>query len=191
MISICGSGGFALSAMQVDTRIKAAATTSMYDISYSKRKGKTKQQLQELKEKYSKQRWIDIKQGYPEYHPSFPLEPADHVPEDMDEGTAIWFKFYGVKRGHHPHARGEFTTTSNLAFMNFSLLYHLDEISPRPILFIVGENAHSKHYSEVAYEKALQPKEFYEVKGADHIDLYDNVNLIPFDKLESFFKENL
>lgn len=191
VIGICGSAGFGLSAAQVDTRIKAIATTSMYDISYSKRKNKTKEELQMIKEKLSQQRWIDMENGYPEYNPSFPLKPADKVPDDMDEGAAIWFKFYGVKRGHHPHARGEFTTTSHLSFMNFNLLDYIDEISPRPILFIVGDKAHSKGYSQVAYEKALQPKEFYVVDGADHIDLYDNVELIPFDKLESFFKENL
>ena len=191
VIGICGSAGFALSAAQVDTRIKAIATTSMYDISYSKRKNKTKEQLQEIKEKLSRQRWQDVENGFPHYAPSFPIVASDKVPEDMDEGSALWYKFYGVKRGHHPHARGEFTTTSSLAFMNFNLLDYIDEISPRPILFIVGENAHSKNYSEVAYQKALQPKEMYTVEGADHIDLYDNVNAIPFDKLEQFFKENL
>lgn len=191
VIGICGSAGFALSAAQVDTRIKAIVTTSMYDISYSKRKNKTKEQLQKIKEELSNQRWLDAQNKFPQYKPSFPVVASETIPEDLDEGSALWYKFYGVKRGHHPHARGEFTTTSNLAFMNFNLLDYIDEISPRPILFIIGENAHSKSYSEVAYKKALQPKEIYTVKNADHIDLYDNVKLIPFDKIESFFKENL
>lgn len=193
VIGICGSGGFGLSAAQVDTRIKAIATTSMYDISFSTR-GKdqmSSSQLQEMKERLSLQRWEDAKNGYPQYVPSFPLVADEKVPEDMPEAAAIWYEFYGVKRGHHPHARGGFTSTSELAFLNFRLLDFIDEISPRPILFIVGDQAHSKYYSEYAYKQAKQPKELYVVEGANHIDLYDRVDKIPFDKLEEFFKENL
>lgn len=191
VIGICGSGGFALSAAQVDTRIKAIATASMYDISYSKRKNKTMEELEVVKEKLSIQRWADYENGYPEYIPSFPEVPLSEIPADISEGEKIWFQFYGVKRGHHPNARGEFTTTSSLSFMNFRLLEDIHEISPRPILFIVGEKAHSKEYSEIAYHKAKNPKEMYIVEGANHIDLYDNVQLIPFHKLEEFFKEYL
>lgn len=193
IIGICGSGGFALSAAQVDTRIKAVATTSMYDISFSTR-GKDRmeaQALQELKERISMQRWEDAQNGYPEYIPSFPLEADQDVPEGMTPDAEIWYRFYGVKRGHHPHARGGFTTTSMQAFLNFRLLDFIHEISPRPVLFIVGDRAHSRYYSEYAYEKAAQPKEFYVVEDADHIDLYDRVDRIPFDKLEGFFKEHL
>lgn len=193
IIGICGSGGFALSAAQVDTRIKAVATTSMYDISFSTR-GKDRmeaQALQELKERISMQRWEDAQNGYPEYIPSFPLEADRDVPEGMTPDAEIWYRFYGVKRGHHPHARGGFTTTSMQAFLNFRLLDFIHEISPRPVLFIVGDRAHSRYYSEYAYEKAAQPKEFYVVEDADHIDLYDRVDRIPFDKLERFFKEHL
>lgn len=193
VIGICGSGGFALSAAQVDTRIKAIATTSMYDISESTRgKGQlSKEELYVLKEKLSLQRWEDAKNGYPEYNPSFPIAPADEIPNELDATAKIWFRFYGTKRGHHPHARGGFTTTSNLAFLNFKLLNFIDEIAPRPILFIVGDKAHSQSYSQIAYEKAMQPKELYVVEDADHIDLYDRVDRIPFDKLEEFFKTNL
>lgn len=193
VIGICGSGGFGLSAAQVDTRIKAVATTSMYDISFSTR-GKnqmTLQQLHKMKERLSLQRWEDAKNGYPKYIPSFPLVADEKVPDNMPEEAAIWYQFYGVKRGHHPHARGGFTSTSELSFLNFRLLDFIDEISPRPILFIVGDRAHSQYYSEYAYEKAKQPKELYVVEDADHIDLYDRVDRIPFDKLEEFFKQNL
>lgn len=193
VIGICGSGGFALSAAQVDTRIKAIATTSMYDISESTRgKGQlSKEELYALKEKLSLQRWDDAKNGYPEYNPSFPITPSDEIPSELDATSKIWFHFYGTKRGHHPHARGGFTTTSSLAFLNFKLLNYIDEISPRPILFIMGDKAHSQSYSQIAYEKAMQPKELYIVEDADHIDLYDRVDRIPFDKLEEFFKTNL
>ena len=192
VIGICGSGGFALSAAQVDTRIKAIVTTSMYDISFSTR-GKdqmSKENLQILKDKLSSQRWVDAENGYPEYIPGFPLEPAQSIPEGLDPTDEIWFKFYGMKRGHHSHARGGFTTTSSMAFLNTRLLNFIDEISPRPILFIVGDQAHSKYYSEYAYEKAAEPKEFCVVEGADHIDLYDCVDKIPFNKISDFFKRS-
>lgn len=191
VIGICGSGGFALSCAQVDTRIKAVATASMYDMTVASRLGMDAQSIQKEKERLSTQRWIDAKNGYPEYIPSFPEEPIDKVPSELTEPTAEWFRFYALKRGHHPYARGGFTTTSNMSFMNYNLLDNIDEISPRPILFVVGDRAHSKFFSEQAYEKAKTPKEIYVVKDAEHIDLYDKTDRIPFDKLEKFFKENL
>ena len=191
VIGICGSGGFALSCAQVDTRIKAVATASMYDMTVASRLGMDAQSIQKEKERLSTQRWIDAKNGYPEYIPSFPEEPIDKVPSELTEPTAEWFRFYALKRGHHPYARGGFTTTSNMSFMNYNLLDHIDEISPRPILFVVGDRAHSKFFSEQAYEKAKTPKEIYVVKDAEHIDLYDKTDRIPFDKLEKFFKDNL
>lgn len=191
VIGICGSGGFALSAAQVDTRIKAVATCSMYDMTVASRLGMDKQAVQAEKERLSKQRWVDAENGYPEYIPSFPEEPIDKVPAELTEPTAEWFRFYALKRGHHPYARGGFTTTSNMAFMNFKLLDYIDEISPRPILFVVGDRAHSKFFSEDAYKMAKEPKELYIVKDAEHIDLYDRTDRIPFDKLEKFFKDNL
>lgn len=193
VIGICGSGGFALAAAQVDTRIKAVATASMYDMSKSMRgHGQPDaKKLQEMKEKLSLQRWIDAEQGNPEYIPSFPLEPSAVMPEGLDPIDEIWFQFYGMKRGHHPHARGGFTTTSSLAFLNTKLLEFLHEILPRPILFIVGDQAHSKGYSEYAYAKASEPKELYVVSDANHIDLYDRIDRIPFDKLTAFFHSSL
>ena len=98
-----------------------------------------------------------------------------------------------MERGHHPNAGAAFTVTSSMAFMNFPLMNYIETISPRPILFIIGEHAHSRYFSEDAYEKAAEPKELHIVPGARHIDLYDvgDNNYIPFDKLESFFTENL
>lgn len=191
VIGICGSGGFALAAAQVDTRIKAVATTSMYDISDSTRgKGEISiEELQAMKEKLSLQRWIDAEKEYPEYIPSFPLEPSDTLADGLSSTDEVWFRFYGMKRGHHPHARGGFTTTSSLAFLNTRLLEFINEIAPRPILFIVGDRAHSTYYSETAYARASEPKELYIVEDADHIDLYDRIDRIPFDKLEAFFKD--
>lgn len=191
VIGICGSAGFALSAAQMDTRIKAIATTSMYDMSVAGRSFMDKDAILATKEKLSKQRWIDAENGYPEYIPYFPEQPLDKVPEELEEPTAEWFRFYATKRGHHPNARGGFTSTSDLAFLNYRLLDYINEISPRPILFIVGDRAHSKFFSENAYAVANEPKELYVVEDAEHIDLYDRLDRIPFDKLEEFFKSNL
>lgn len=191
VIGICGSGGFALSAAQVDTRIKAVATVSMYDMSVASRLGMDASQVEKTKERLSLKRWEDAENGDPEYLPAFPEEPLNKVPDGIEEPDAEWMRFYAIKRGHHPNARGGFTTTSNLSMMNYDLLAHIDEISPRPILFVVGDRAHSNFFSEAAYEKANMPKEIYTVEDAEHIDLYDRMDRIPFDKFEAFFKENL
>lgn len=191
VIGICGSAGFALSAAQMDTRIKAVATASMYDMTAAGRSFMNKEAILATKEKLSAQRWIDAENGYPEYIPFFPEEPLEEVPAELEEPTAEWFRFYATKRGHHPNARGGFTSTSDLAFLNYRLLDYIDEISPRPILFIIGDRAHSKFFSENAYRVANEPKEIYVVEDAEHIDLYDRLDRIPFDKLEEFFKLNL
>lgn len=190
-IGICGSGGFSLSAAQVDTRIKAVVTTSMYDMSAASRLGAEKETLQKRKEELSAQRWVDAENGYPEWIPTFPEEPASKVPEGLDPVSDEFYRFYGVKRGHHPNARAGFTTTSDLSFMNYALLDHVEEISPRPILLIVGDRAASRFFSEQVYERAAEPKELYVVKDAEHIDLYDRTDRIPFDKISDFLNENL
>lgn len=191
VIGICGSGGFALSAAQCDVRIKAVATLSMYDMNVASRLGMDEKAVQAAKEQLARQRWIDAENGYPEYIPYFPEQPIDAVPAELEEPNAEWFRFYALKRGHHPNARGGFTTTSNLAMMNFPLLNYIKEISPRPILFVMGDRAHSRFFSENAYAAANEPKELYVVDDAEHIDLYDRVDRIPFAKLEAFFRENL
>lgn len=191
VIGICGSGGFALSAAQCDTRMKAVAAVSMYDMSVAVRGGMDAESIQETKERLSRQRWIDAENGYPEYLPGFPEHPIEAVPADIPEPGAEWFRFYALKRGHHPNARGGFTTTSDLAMMNFKLLDYIDEISPRPILFVVGDRAHSRFFSDNAYAAAKEPKEMYVVEDAEHIDLYDRRDRIPFGKLADFFQNNM
>ncbi len=192
VLGICGSGGFALAATQVDTRIRAVITTSMYDMSVAARLGQSQEQILAAKQALAAQRWKDAENGYmPEYIPFFPETPMEKVPEGLEEPTAEWFRFYAVKRGHHVCARGGFTTTSNIPLINFDLLSYLDEISPRPILFVVGDRAHSRFFSEEAYAKAQEPKELYVVEDAEHIDLYDRTDRIPFDKIEAFLKSTL
>lgn len=195
VIGICGSGAFSLTAAQVDPRIKAVATASMYDMSrvirYGWKDSMTDDQRSETLDKISKQRWADFEQGSPLLPQGFPVEAADSIPEGMDPISSEFWEYYAMKRGHHPRSHGPFTLTSNMAFMNFPLLSYIETISPRPILFIMGEKAHSRYFTEDAYERAAEPKELVIVPDARHIDLYDRTDMIPFDKLESFFKEHL
>lgn len=195
VIGICGSGAFSLTAAQVDPRIKAVATVSMYDMSRVIRNGwkdsMSDEQRRETLDTISKQRWTDLENGAPLLPAGFPTEALAEVPEGLDPITSEFFEYYAMKRGHHPRSHGPFTLTSNMAFMNFPLLSYIQSISPRPILFIMGEVAHSRYFTEDAYELAAEPKELVIVPGAQHIDLYDRADMIPFDKLTSFFKENL
>lgn len=189
VIGICGSGGFSLSATAMDTRIKAVAPIVMYDINgnMNSMEGEMRQQLLEQS---SQQRWIDFQSGTSAYRTSYPEVASDEIPEGLDPVSDEFYSFYGTKRGHHPNALGNITDSSAPDFMNLLSLEHINEINPRPILFVVGENAHSRIYSETAYDNAAGPKEIYVVPEANHVDLYDQVNKIPFDKLESFFKES-
>ena len=190
---ICGSGGFAISAAQCDLRIKAVITASMYDISRVQARGwedsMTAEERHSTLEALAQRRWKDVDEGAPEYIPTFPEQPYAEVPAEITGVNREWFTFYATKRGHHPRARGNFTTTSSMGFMNYPLASHIAEISPRPILFIVGEDAHSKWFSEYAYREAAEPKELYSVPGAIHIDLYDDTTKIPFDKIEDFLNK--
>lgn len=195
VIGICGSGGFAVTAAQVDKRIKAVVTASMYDMSrvnhYGWEDSMSKEEYDKMLDRLGEQRWEDFENGEPQYIPSFPEAVTDSVPAGLDPISSEFWEYYAMERGHNPRARGGFTTTSNMAFINFPLMNYIETISPRPILFIIGENAHSRYFSEDAYRRAAEPKELYIVPGARHIDLYDRTDMIPFDKIESFFREYL
>ena len=195
VIGICGSGAFALTAAQVDHRIKAVATASMYDMSRVIRKGwkdsMTDEQRNQVLDALGEQRWKDAENGSPLLPDGFPSVAATSIPEGLDPISSEFWEYYAMARGHHPRSHGPFTMTSNMAFMNFPLVNYITSISPRPILFIMGEKAHSRYFTEDAYEMAAEPKELYVVPEARHIDLYDKMDMIPFDKLSSFFTEHL
>jgi fermentation-respiration switch protein FrsA (DUF1100 family) len=191
-IGICGSGGFALSAAQVDTRIKAVATAAMYDISGLHRDGwqgsMSDDERRKTLEDLAAQRWTDVEAGEPQLTPTFP----DEIPaEGLDPITSEFFEYYVADRGHHPRSIGGFTVTSATSHINFGAVRHLGDISPRPILLVTGDQAHSRYFSDHVYEQATGPKDLVVVPGARHIDLYDRTDLIPFDQLEKFFTENL
>lgn len=188
-IGICGSGGFALAASQTDTRIKAVATASLFDVSASGN-GLDAEQWSAAVDLVAQQRWADVDSGEPQYLPTYPEEPTDEIPEDLEGIWAEFYSFYGMERGHHPRALGGFTTTSNLSFYNFQLLNHLDKLT-RPVLLMAGENAETRPISEAAYELIGGAKELCIVPDANHVDLYDDVTKIPFDRLSDFFNENL
>jgi hypothetical protein len=186
-IGICGSSAFALKAAQVDHRIKAIATASMYDMSRVIRNGwedsMTDEERSKMLDELGEQRWKDFETGTPLLPEGFPAVAADSIPEGLDPISSEFWEYYAMPRGHHPRSHGPFTATSNMAFMNFPLMNYVQDISPRPILFIIGEKAHSK--------LAKEPKELVIVPGARHIDLYDQVDMIPFDKLDDFFTKAL
>lgn len=189
-IGICGSGGFALSAASMDTRIKAVAPVVMYDIAgiNNSMTGEARQQMLEMS---SNQRWEDFESGEAAWNASYPEEPTEEVPAELEGTNAEFYSFYGTPRGWHPNALGNVTLASFADLMTFPSLTHLSELNGRPILFVAGENAHSLAFSEEAYANASDPKELYIVPDATHVDLYDQVDKIPFDKLESFFKESM
>jgi len=194
IIGICGWGGMALNAAAVDKRIKAVATSTMYDMARVMSKGyndkMTKEERTKLLEQLNQQRWKDAEKGAPEPGPRL-NELKGGEPRFMLE-YAEYYK--NPKRGFHPRAinsNGSWTATNPLSFMNMPLLTYIAEISPRPVLLIHGEKAHSRYFSETAYAAAAEPKELVIVPGAKHVDLYDQVNIIPFDKLTEFFTRNL
>jgi len=192
VIGICGSGGFALSAAAVDLRIKAVATVSMYDIARMNAKGfgdsLAKEDRAAILDAVAEQRYSEFLGNEPALTPRGAPFGFD---EDTDSVAREFGEFYSTPRGYHPNSITQFTVTSAAAFMNFPILEHIDEISPRPILLVIGENAHSRYFSEDAYELASDPKELCIVPGAGHVDLYDKKDLIPFDRLEAFFEETL
>lgn len=196
-LGICGSGSFVISAAKIDPRLKAIATSTMYDMGAAARNGlQMAQSLTARKgiiDAAAQQRWIEVDGGRIEYTGGTPGRLTAN-------STAVDREFYDFYRT----SRGEFTprgTTANLTthptlstntkFMNFYPFNDIESISPRPMLFISGDQAHSREFSEDAYAKADEPKELFWVPGAGHVDLYDRTELIPFAKLTEFFQTNL
>lgn len=190
VVGICGSGGFGLSAAQVDRRIKAVATISMYDISRYHANG-----FNDTLSDVERNAWLDqvAEQRYAEFEGNAPAMTPRGAPLGFDENTdpigREFGEFYSRPRGYHPNSITQFTMTSAPSFINFPLLDKLHWISPRPILFVIGEQAHSRYFSEDAFELAGDAKELFVVPGAGHVDLYDRVDIIPWVKLQTFFEE--
>lgn len=196
-VGICGSGSFAISAAKIDPRLKAIATVSMYDMGTAKRNGLknavTPEQRKQALIEAAEQRYVEFLGGETRY-------TGGTVHELTEQSTPIereFYEFYRTPRGEYtprgatPRTTTHPTLTSEVKFMNFYPFDDIETISPRALLFIAGENAHSREFSEAACRRAAEPKELYIVPGAGHVDLYDRTELIPFGKLTAFFQERL
>lgn len=197
VIGICGSGSFAISAAKIDPRLKAIATISMYDMGAASRNGLkhglSPEQRKQIIAGAAGQRYAEYEGGETKYTGG----TLHGLTENSTPIEREFYEFYRTPRGEYtpngatPQTTTHPTLTSNVKFMNFYPFNDIETISPRAMLFITGSEAHSREFSEDAYRRAAEPKELYIVPGAGHVDLYDRVNLIPFDKLERFFTENL
>lgn len=189
VIGICGWGGMALNAVAADKRVKAVAASTMYDMTRLMSKGYndsvTLEQRTQALEQLSRKRWEDAAKGTPAYQP-----PYNELKGGEAQFLVDYHDYYMTPRGYHKRAVNSgnaWTVTTPLSFMNMPILTYIKEISPRPVLLIHGEKAHSRYFSETAYANAAEPKELIIIPGASHVDLYDRLDLIPFDKLSDFF----
>lgn len=195
IIGICGWAGMGLNAAAVDKRIKAVAVTSMYNMSRVMANGYfdalTPNQRAQTLEQLGEQRWKDAEKGtYAASTNNLPEKLSGNEPQFVVD----YFNYYKTPRGFHPrsiNSNGSWTATNPWSFMNMPLLTYIQEISPRPVLIITGEKAHSRYFSEDAYKAAAEPKELVIIPNAVHVDLYDKLDVIPFDKLDKFFTDNL
>lgn len=196
-LGICGSGSFVISAAKIDPRIKAVGTVSMYDMGAANRFGLrhavTLEQRREVLARVAAQRDAEFAGAEPEY-------TSGTVHEITPASTAVereFYDFYRTSRGAFtpegatPQTTTHPTLTSNARFLNYFPLNEIETISPRPMMFVAGDQAHSLEFTEDAYRRAAEPKELVLVPGAGHVDLYDRVELIPFDRLTAFYRRSL
>lgn len=197
IVGVCGSGSFVISAAKIDPRMKAIATVSMYDMGSASRNALNNSQSLEQRKKNQAEA---ADQRYAEFAGQATKYTGGTV-HQLDETThpiqREFYEFYRTPRGEYtpegssPKLTTHPTLSSNTKFNNFYPFNDIETISPRPMLFITGDKAHSREFSEDAYKRASEPKELVIVPNAGHVDLYDKVELIPFDKLDSFFKKHL
>lgn len=193
VIGICGWGGMALNAVAVDKRVKAVVATTMYDMTRVMSKGYndsvTLEQRTQALEQMSRQRWADVEKKTPAYQPAYNVLKGGEAQFLVD-----YHDYYMTPRGYHPRAVNSgnaWTQTTPVSFMNMPILTYIAEISPRPLLLVHGENAHSRYFSETAFAAAAEPKELMIIPNASHTDLYDRMDKIPFDRIAEFFGQHL
>ena len=194
ILGICGFGGFALNAAAMDTRIKAVVASTMYDMTRVSAKGYfdslDADGRYKLKESLNEQRTLDFKNDTFAKAPGLP----DKLKGDEPQFVKDYFGYYKTPRGFHKrsiNSNGNWNLTSTLSLINMPILSYSDEIKSAALL-VHGEKAHSRYFSEDAFKKLKgDNKELFIVEGANHVDLYDNMEKIPFDKIESFFKTYL
>lgn len=194
IIGICGWGGMALNAAAIDTRIKATVTSTMYDMSRVNANGyfdaMGEDERYELRKQLNRQRTEDYISG------TYALAGGvvDPLPDDAPQFVKDYYAYYKRPRGYHErslNSNGGWNKTSSLSFMNMPILAYSSEIRSA-VLMIHGEKAHSRYFSEDAFKKLKgDNKELLIIPGASHVDLYDNFNAIPFDRIEQFMKQYL
>ncbi len=194
ILGICGFGGMGLNAAAMDTRIKAVVTSTMYDMSRVNANGyfdaMGEKERYELKQNLNAQRTQDFKNNSYAKASGLP----DKLSGDEPQFVKDYYGYYKTSRGFYPrsiNSNGNWNMTSSLSFINMPLLSYSSEIKS-PVLMIHGEKAHSRYFSEDAFKKLKgDNKELMIIPGANHVDLYDNLEKIPFDKITQFFQENL
>ena len=194
ILGICGWGGMALNAAAIDTRIKATVTSTMYDMSRVNANGyfdsMDEEARYELRRQLNAQRTEDYRNG------GYALAGGvvDPLPEDAPQFVKDYYDYYKTPRGYHPrslNSNGGWNRTSALSFINMPLLTYIGEIRSA-VLMIHGADAHSRYFSEDAFKRLKgDNKELMSIPGANHTDLYDNMEVIPFDRIEEFFGEYL
>ncbi len=194
IIVICGWGGMALNAAAIDTRIKVTVTSTMYDMTRVNAKGYFDSEdsvdaRYEKRKVMNDQRIRDYKNGMYALAGGVP----DKIPEDAPFYLKDYYNYYKTDRGYHSrslNSNAGWNITSSLSFLNMPILQYADEIRSA-VLLIHGEKAHSCYFSKDIYEILKgDNKELFIIPNAVHIDLYDNIEVIPFDKIEDFFKLN-
>ena len=195
IIGICGWGGMAINAAAMDTRIKATVASTMYDMTRVSANGyfdseNTAEARYEKKKAMNAQRTEDYRSG------SYALAGGvvDPLPVDAPQFVKDYYAYYKTPRGYHPrslNSNGGWNITSSLSFMNMPLLQYSQEIRSA-VLLVHGEKAHSCYFSRDAFQKLTgDNKELLIIPGASHVDLYDRMDVIPFEKLKRFFEEYL
>ena len=194
ILGICGWGGMALNAAAIDTRIKATVTATMYDMSRVNANGyfdaMDADARYELRKQLNAQRTEDYRKG------TYALAGGvvDPLPDDAPQFVKDYYGYYKTPRGYHKrslNSNGGWNKTSALSFLNMPILAYSDEIRSA-VLVVHGEKAHSRYFSEDAFKKLKgDNKELMIIPGASHVDLYDRVDIIPFDKIEQFFLQYL
>lgn len=191
IIGICGWGGMAINAAAIDTRIKATAAMTMYDMTRATANGyfdaeDSEQARFEKRKALNTQRTEDYRSGI------YALAGGvvDPLPEDAPQFVKDYYAYYKTSRGYHPsslNSNGGWNVTSSLSFLNMPILQYSSEIRSA-VLLVHGEKAHSRYFSETAYSKLTgDNKKLLIIPGANHTDLYDQMEIIPFEKINAFF----
>lgn len=200
IIGICGWGGMALNAAAIDTRIKATVASTMYDMTRVAAKGyfdsqDSEEARYEARKRFNEQRTKDYQTGTYERAGGV----VDPLPEDAPQFVKDYYAYYKTERGYHSRSLNSndgWNVVGTMSFLNQPILKYSNEIRSA-VLIVHGDKAHSYYFGKDAYENMIKDssytdnKEFLSIEGASHIDLYDNMEVIPFDKIQKFFEENM